>query len=125
MNTNHASASRQKLFSAKFVAKATIAAATARPAAGFLAVPTPAQARPMIPLPLAPPCSQYGFTGGYSIRSPGWQTFMSSTGPTTVGGRAATVNDDNVTKYTGNVSGGIQGRKIDITFVGDNNAGVS
>jgi hypothetical protein len=48
---------------------------------------------------------------------------MSSTGPATVGGRAATVADDNVTKYTGNVSGGIQGRKIDITFVLDNNAG--
>ena len=75
------------------------AAAAAISAVGFLTVPTPAQAHPM--LPLAPPCSQYGFTGGYSIRLPGWQFFMSSTGPTTVGGRAVTVNDDNVTKWSG------------------------
>ena len=102
------------------------AAAAAITAAGFLTVPTPARAGPMLPIPLAPPCSQYGFTGGYSLRlSSGWQTFMSSTGPFTVGGRAAIVSDDNVTKYTGNVSGGIQGRKIDITFTGDNNSGVT
>jgi hypothetical protein len=50
---------------------------------------------------------------------------MSSTGPATVGGRAVSVADDNVTKYTGSVSGGLQGRNIDITFRGDNNSGVS
>jgi len=97
------------------------AAATAISAVGLLVIPVPAQAKPM--LPLAPACSQYGFTGGFSIRdSAGWQTFMSSTGPATVGGRSATVFSDNVTKYTGNVSGGIQGRKIDITFRQDNSA---
>jgi hypothetical protein len=110
------------LFSAKFVAKATIAAATAITAAGFLAVPTPAHARPMIPLPLAPPCSQYVFTGGFSLRADagpeilGSQTFFSSTGPTTVGGRAVNVSDDNVHKRVGNVSGGIQGRNVDFTI---------
>jgi len=49
---------------------------------------------------------------------------MSSTGPATVGGRAVSVSDDNVTKFTGNVSGGIQGRKIDITFREDNSNAV-
>ena len=104
-----------------------IAAATALAAMGFLTVPAPARAGPMLPLPLAPPCSQFGFTGGFSLRTDsGWQDFMSSTGPATVGGRAASVGYDNVTKYTGTVSGGIQGRKIDITFrADDDNAGVT
>jgi hypothetical protein len=81
----------------------------------------------MFPLPLAPPCSQYGFTtGGYSLRQDnagtligGQQTFFSSTGPTTVGGRAVSVFDDNVHKLLGNVSGGIQGRNIDFTITWD------
>jgi hypothetical protein len=99
------------------------AAATAITAVGFLTVPTPARAGPM--LPLAPPCSQYVFTGGFSLREDagnrflGVQTFFSSTGPTTVGGRAVSVSDDNVHKDLGNVSGGIQGRKIDFTITWD------
>jgi hypothetical protein len=98
------------------------AAATAISAAGLLAVPAPARAGPMIPLPLAPPCSQYVFTGGFSLRADagpqilGSQTFFSSTGPTTVGGRAVNVSDDNVHKSVGNVSGGIQGRNVDFTI---------
>jgi hypothetical protein len=101
------------------------AAATAISAVGFLTVATPARAGPMIPLPLAPPCSQFVFTGGYSLREDagprlvGAQTFFSSTGPTTVGGRSVTVSDDNVTKWLGNVTGGIQGRNIDFTITWD------
>ena len=100
-------------------------AATALTAMGFLTVATPARAGPMFPLPLAPPCNQYGFTGGYSLREDagsrfvGAQTFFSSTGPTTVGGRSVTVSDDNVHKWLGNVSGGIQGRNIDFTITWD------
>jgi hypothetical protein len=99
------------------------AAATAITAVGFLTVAAPAQAHPM--LPLAPPCSQYVFNGGFSVREDagprflGAQTFFSSTGPTTVGGRAVSVSDDNVHKWLGNVSGGIQGRKIDFTITWD------
>jgi hypothetical protein len=92
------------------------AAATAMTALGLLAIPAPARAGPMFPLPLAPPCSQYVFVGDFVIREAGWQTFFSSTGPV-AGGRAATVSDDNVTKYTGYVSGGgIQGRNVDFTI---------
>jgi hypothetical protein len=39
----------------------------------------------------------------------GFQTFFTSTG-STAAGRAVGVNDDNVTKLTGVVSGGIRGR---------------
>src|SRR3982074_23204 len=80
MTTTHIPTSRQKLFSAKFVAKATIAAATAITAAGFLALPIPARARPM--LPLGPPaCSQYAFNGAFAIRQDnGWHVAFSATG---------------------------------------------
>lgn len=90
-----------------------LAAATVVAATVFLVAPPLAQAHPMFPL--APPCSQYVFTGGFSMRQPGWQTFFSSTGPS-AGGRAVTVNDDNVTKEKGNVSGGIQGNNVDLTI---------
>src|SRR5258708_24145645 len=99
------------------------AAATAITAVGFLTVAAAAHAHPM--LPLAPSCSQYVFNGGFSLREDagprflGAQTFFSSTGPTTVGGRAVSVSDDNVHKWSGNVSGGIQGRKIDFTITWD------
>jgi hypothetical protein len=90
-------------------------AATAIAAAGFLTVSPLAQAHPMVPL--GPPCSQYVFTGGFSIRQDnGWQTFFSSTGPTGLGGKYVGVYQDNVTKGTGTVSGGIQGtNNIDFT----------
>jgi hypothetical protein len=93
-----------------------LAAATAITAAGFLTGPTPAQAHPM--LPLAPPCSQYGFNGDFSIRQDnGWQTFFTATGPSAGTGRAVTIYQDNVTKDKGNVTGGgIQGRNVDVTI---------
>src|SRR5882757_6870758 len=49
----------------------------------------------------------------------GFQTFFTSTG-STAAGRAVSVNDDSVTKLTGVVSGGIQGRHVDITIRWDN-----
>src|SRR3977135_1794601 len=92
------------------------AAATAISAMGLLAVPAPARAGPMSPLPLAPPCSQYVFVGDFVISEAGWQTFFGSAGPV-AGGVAAAGSDDNVTKYTGYVSGGgIQGRNVDFTI---------
>jgi hypothetical protein len=96
------------------------AAATAIGAVGLLAIPVPAWAGPMLPLPLAPPCSQYVFVGDYVIKTEHGQVFFSSTGPV-AGGRAVEVNDDNVGKETGYISGGgIQGRHLDFTIVWDN-----
>ena len=95
-------------------------AAGAIGAAGFLTVAAAAQASP----PSAS-CSQYGFLGGYSLREDagdrfvGAQTFMSSTGPTTVGGKIVSVSDDDVHKWVGTVTGGIQGHKIDFTIIWD------
>jgi hypothetical protein len=103
------------------------AAATAISAAGLLVIPAPAWAGPMVPLPLAPPCTQYVFTGGFSLRTDdGWQTFFSATGPSTSGGRAVRVNDDNITKNTGTVSGGgINGRYVDFNIRYDLSIGIA
>jgi hypothetical protein len=111
MTTNHVPTSRQKLFSAKSVAKATIAAATAITAAGFLAVPTPAQARPMIPL--APgACSEYVFNGNFSLKQSNGDTVVfSSIGPDASGNATATGGING--PLHGVVTGGIQGDKVD------------
>ena len=95
------------------------AAATAMSAAGFLAVPTPAHAGPMFPLPLAPPCNQYVFNGDFRIRQDnGWQTLFTSTGPGAGTGSAVSVNNDNVGKLTGGVSGGgINGHNVNVTVI--------
>jgi hypothetical protein len=130
MNTNHTCASRQKLFSAKFVAKATIAAATALTAAGFLAVPTPAQARPMIPLaPLSPACTSYLWPGGgvFSINAGNGTDTAVSTSQDYVVGRAfyTPVGAPGPANATyGNPSGGIVGgTSIDITINWDQGPG--
>jgi hypothetical protein len=89
------------------------AAATAISALGFLTVPAPAQAGPM--LPLAPPCNQYVFTGNFSLRqSNGYQVFFSSTGPT-ASGNAVAVGDGG-DKLQGHVSGNITGRSVNIAI---------
>ena len=91
-----------------------LAAATAVCAVGLLVIPTLAGAGPMFPL--APACTQFGFTGGFSLRqNNGFQVFFSSTG-LVAKGKAVAVGDDNVTKLTGTVSGGIQGRNVDFTI---------
>jgi hypothetical protein len=91
------------------------AAATAITAAGFLAVPAPAQAHPM--LPLAPGCSQYNFfNGDWPIQIQGGGQFVISTHKgATAAGR---VNGN----YQGSVtSGGIyNGRNVDFTITFDN-----
>lgn len=94
------------------------ASATVIAAAGFLTVAAPAQAHPM--LPLAPPCAQYVFNGDFPVQQAnGWQVFFTSTGPTSVGGRAVEVSSSNE-KIIGTVSGGIQGRVVDFTIRWDN-----
>jgi hypothetical protein len=85
--------------------------ATAMSAVGFLMVPVPAQAVPM--LPLAPACTQYGFGGDFALRqSNGYRVEFRSTGTGAVG-RATATGQSNM---AGNVSGGIQGRTVDFTI---------
>jgi hypothetical protein len=88
--------------------------ATAITAVGFLTVPTPARAGPM--LPLAPACSQYAFNGDFGIAlSTNWTTVIASLHGQAAGGRAVTVNQNNRnSKNLGYASGGIQGRNVDI-----------
>jgi hypothetical protein len=103
-------ANRTRLFSA----------ATAIAAVGLLTVAAPAHASPP-----SPTCSQYVFNGDFAMRQDnGFQTFFTSAGPT-AGGRVVSVNDDNVTKLTGVVSGGIWGRHVDLTIHWDNAAPVN
>jgi hypothetical protein len=98
------------------------AVATAISAVGLLVIPAPAQASPMLPLPLAPACNNYAFTGGFSLRrDDGWQDFFSATGRGAGTGRAVTVKDDNISKEKGTVAGGgIQGRNVDFVINWDN-----
>jgi hypothetical protein len=87
------------------------AAATAITAVGLLTVPTPAQARPM--LPLAPLCHQYQFPGNITIRMDhGEVVLFSSYGLEARGPTASTIRDR---QTQGVVSGGMNGLK-DVAF---------
>jgi hypothetical protein len=88
------------------------AAATAISAVGLLAVAAPAQAHPMFPLPLDPPCSQFGFPGNFSLKqSTGDTVRFNSTGPVASGPAHATGGINGA--FDGTVTGGIQGDKLD------------
>jgi hypothetical protein len=94
-----------------------IAAAAAITAVGFLTVSPPAQAGPMIPL--APPCSQWGFPGDFSLKqSNGPVVRFNATGPAASGTATATGAQDfgSGTILTGPVRGGIQGDNVDFTI---------
>jgi len=88
------------------------AAATAISAVGFLTIPTPAQAHPM--LPLAPACSQYSFPDG------DWPILMQNIGSLVITTHHGANAAGRVTgKAVGNVtSGGIYsgGRNVDFTI---------
>lgn len=91
------------------------AAATAITAAGFLTVPALAQALPM--LPLAPPCTQYEFTGDTNLaQSNGFVLSFFSKGPVASG--LVRVSGGN----EGDISGGLQGRNVDLTIRFDGGA---
>jgi hypothetical protein len=95
------------------------AAATAISAVGLLMVPAPARAGPMFPL--APACTQYGFTGKFSLRQDnGWRVSFTSTGPAATG-RVVAVGNSGYT-MRGNVTGGINGRNVDFTTHWDNSS---
>jgi hypothetical protein len=95
------------------------AAATAIGAVGFFTVPAPAQAAPLAPLPLAPACNSYGFNGATALsQDNGWAVQFNSTGPSATG--PATASSDTGTQMHGTVSGGINGRAVDLTINWDN-----
>ena len=97
-----------------------LAAATALTAIGFLTIPAPAQAHPV--LPLAPgACSQYLFNGNFSLKQSNGDTVVfSSIGPTASGNATATGGLNG--PLHGVVTGGIQGDKLDFTIVWNVNA---
>jgi hypothetical protein len=91
-----------------------IAAATAIGAVGFLTCPALAQAAP--PFPLAPACSQYGFSDPFTVtQSNGWTVYVNQTGKVdkTIQGRAVTSDSNGKNLKGGNISGAnINGRDI-------------
>jgi len=91
------------------------AAATAMSAAGLLIVSPPAQARPMLPVPLAPACSQWGFPGNFSLKqSTGDTVRFNSTGPVASGPAHATGGINGA--FDGIVTGGITGDKVNFVI---------
>jgi hypothetical protein len=91
-----------------------LAAATAITAVGlFLTGSPPARAHPMLPFPLAPACSQWGFPGNFALKqSSGDTVTFNSTGPA-ANGAMAEANDG---EYHGPVTGGITGDNLDFTI---------
>ena len=87
------------------------AAATALTAVGFLTVPAPAQAHPMFPLPLAPPCGRYDFPAVFTLKQSNGYTvhfngnFQNASGPAVATGNSG----DQLHAPANGVSGGITG----------------
>lgn len=96
------------------------ASATALSVAGFLVVPTPAQASPMFPL--APACTQFGFTDAFGLRQDNGYAVGFNADGTSVAGRAA-ADGNSGDRLEGRVTGGIKGRNIDFTIRWDGGGG--
>ena len=94
-----------------------LAAATAIGAMGFLPIAPAAQAAPK-------PCTWYGFDGEFPVRglgqtgATGWTVTFNSTG-SKASGSALAVFDDGGTVY-GTVSGGIDGRAVNLSITWNN-----
>src|ERR1700676_1460335 len=92
------------------------AAATAVSAVGLLGLSAPAPAGPMFPL--APPCSQWGFPGQFSLyQSNGYTVQFPATGPTVHGFVPATAANVDGEMGANGVDGSIQGSRIDFTIL--------
>jgi len=92
------------------------AAATAVSAVGLLGLSAPAHAGPMFPL--APPCSQWGFPGQFSLyQSNGYTVQFPATGPTVHGFVPATAANVDGEMGANGVDGIIQGSRIDFTIL--------
>jgi hypothetical protein len=99
------------------------AAATITAAGALLTCPALAQARPMFPL--APPCGNWEFSGGYVLigeSTTGFSTRFDTapTPSTSVAGTAADGTDKKGGAHHGTAHGGISGRHIDVTVNWDN-----
>ncbi len=92
-----------------------LAFTTAIAAVGFLTVSPPAQAHPMLPFPLAPACSQWGFPGNFSLKQSNGDTVrFDATGPVASGTATATGGGNG--PLNGYVTGGITGDKLDFSI---------
>ena len=95
-----------------------LATATALSAAGLLVNPAPAQASPTLPL-APPPCTQYEFNGPTGLeQSNRYEVDFSSKGPIASGlatSYSLRYGADGAPPNSGTISGGIQGRDIDLT----------
>src|ERR1700694_677510 len=92
------------------------AAATAVSAVGLLGLSAPAHAGPMFPL--APPCSQWGFPGQFSLyQSNGYTVQFPATAPTVHGFVPATAANVDGEMGANGVDGSIQGSRIDFTIL--------
>jgi hypothetical protein len=81
---------------------------------GSLTVSSPAHAGPMLPLPLAPACSQWGFPGVFTLKQTNADAVrFNSTGPVASG---LAVADTPNGRLTGPVSGGITADNLDFTI---------
>jgi hypothetical protein len=87
-----------------------LAAATALTAVGFLTVPPPAQAHPILP-----PCSQWGFPGDFLLKQSNGDTVeFNATGPVISGlPTASATGGINGPLPAGAVGGGIKGSHVD------------
>lgn len=92
-----------------------LAAAAAVTAVGLLVTVAPlAHARPLLPLPQSPTCSQWGFRGLFSLKQTVYSQTVSftATGPSASGAMAEANNGE----YHGPVTGGITGDTVDFTI---------
>jgi len=100
------------------------AAATALTAVAFLTVSPPAQAGPMLPLPLAPPCSQYDFPALFWLKQAnGDSVELNGNGPVAFGPAVATGGTYGALHAPERgVTGGITDDKVDFTIYWDSGA---
>jgi len=99
-----------------------LSAATALTAVGFFTVAPPAQAGPMSPLPLAPPCSQYGFGGIFELKQSNGDTVrFNATGPVVSASTPALATGGSNGTLKGLVGGGggIRGDRLDFEISWD------
>ena len=92
-----------------------VAAAACAATAGLLTGNAVAQARPIQPLPLAPACTQFIFSGPVEIRS-AQATILTFIGSGSSVSGAAKISGAGIGPVDGNVKGGITGTDIHLTL---------
>lgn len=93
----------------------SLAVATAATLGLFVTLSAPAQAHPLLPPPLGPACSQWGFPGEFSLKQSNGDTVrFTSTGPVASGLATATGGGNG--PLTGDINGGVTGDKLDFSI---------